>query len=307
MTAHIKKTKLAFSLIELSVVILIIGILILGVTKGSRLITESKIKSAQSLTNNSPVASIKGLSIWLETTLDKSFESDQAVDTDLSADGTIAAWNDINPQTTSPKSATQTGLATTRPRYIENGINGLPSLNFNGTATNQIIAPFDFITLPTTDSLGINNSDYELFIVYQSELGAGASVQFLLSDPSSTTFEIHINGAGAGSASKGLRFISNSVIANGEFVNMNGLSPHIASARVQAGSAIARIDGVDGVDITALAISNLATTTLRVGLRGNGTLPFYGTIGEIIIYDRALKISERTIIEEYLKAKWGVN
>ena len=35
----------AFSLIELSIVILIIGILIAGVTQGSRLVREAKIKN----------------------------------------------------------------------------------------------------------------------------------------------------------------------------------------------------------------------------------------------------------------------
>ena len=51
----IKKLKLGFSLIELSVVILIIGILVLGVTQGSRILTEVKLKSAIALTTSSPV------------------------------------------------------------------------------------------------------------------------------------------------------------------------------------------------------------------------------------------------------------
>ncbi len=49
----IKNEKLAFSLIELSIVVLLIGILIAGVTQGSRLIRQSKIKTAQNLTKNS--------------------------------------------------------------------------------------------------------------------------------------------------------------------------------------------------------------------------------------------------------------
>ena len=66
------KKLLAFSLIELSIVVLIIGILIAGVTQGSRLIRQSKIKTAQNQTTNSPVNSITGLNLWLETTLDDS-------------------------------------------------------------------------------------------------------------------------------------------------------------------------------------------------------------------------------------------
>jgi prepilin-type N-terminal cleavage/methylation domain-containing protein len=54
----------AFSLIELSVVILIIGILVAGVTQSSRLIAQFRLKTAQNLTINSPVSSIKNLSTW---------------------------------------------------------------------------------------------------------------------------------------------------------------------------------------------------------------------------------------------------
>jgi prepilin-type N-terminal cleavage/methylation domain-containing protein len=56
--------KKAFSLIELSIVVLIIGILVAGITQSSRLVSMMKIQSARSLTINSPVASIKGLTIW---------------------------------------------------------------------------------------------------------------------------------------------------------------------------------------------------------------------------------------------------
>jgi len=44
-----------FSLIELSIVILIIGILVSGVTQSSRLIRQIRIQSARNLTVNSPI------------------------------------------------------------------------------------------------------------------------------------------------------------------------------------------------------------------------------------------------------------
>lgn len=45
------KNKKAFSLIELSIVILIIGIIVAGVTQGLRLINAFRLSSAKSLTN----------------------------------------------------------------------------------------------------------------------------------------------------------------------------------------------------------------------------------------------------------------
>ena len=65
-----KKSSSAFSLIELSIVILIIGIIIAGITQGSRLVTKMRVASARALTQSSPVTSIKGLMMWLETTMD---------------------------------------------------------------------------------------------------------------------------------------------------------------------------------------------------------------------------------------------
>ncbi|MFM7620236.1 MAG: prepilin-type N-terminal cleavage/methylation domain-containing protein [Alphaproteobacteria bacterium] len=69
---RIKNFK-AFSLIELSIVILIIGILVAGVTQSSRLIRQMALSSARALTQSSPVPSIAGLVSWYEPTSEKSF------------------------------------------------------------------------------------------------------------------------------------------------------------------------------------------------------------------------------------------
>jgi len=62
-----KYSNKAFSLIELSIVILIIGILVAGVTSSSRLVKRMKIITAQNLTTSSPISSIKDLIFWYET------------------------------------------------------------------------------------------------------------------------------------------------------------------------------------------------------------------------------------------------
>jgi len=49
------KIKTAFSLIELSIVILIIGILVAGVTQSSRLVRAIKLQTARSITNSSSI------------------------------------------------------------------------------------------------------------------------------------------------------------------------------------------------------------------------------------------------------------
>lgn len=114
----------AFSLIELSVVILIIGVLIAGVTQSSRLILQFKLQSARNLTNSSPVASIKGVLLWLETTDTASIE-----DAETENNSPVSLWKDLNPQSSFKNNATSSGED---PIYIAECINGLPCLRFGG-------------------------------------------------------------------------------------------------------------------------------------------------------------------------------
>jgi len=69
-----EKNLKAFSLIELSIVILIIGILVAGVTQSSRLISQMRLTSLRNITRSSVVPTIQNLTLWLETTMLESFE-----------------------------------------------------------------------------------------------------------------------------------------------------------------------------------------------------------------------------------------
>jgi prepilin-type N-terminal cleavage/methylation domain-containing protein len=64
----------AFTLIELSAVIAIIGILIAGVMTAPSLVKKSKIAAAQSLTKASPIAGITDNALWLESSAESSFK-----------------------------------------------------------------------------------------------------------------------------------------------------------------------------------------------------------------------------------------
>ncbi len=135
------KTKLGFSLIELSIVILIVGILVIGITKGSRIITAAKLTSAQSLTKSSPVASTEGLIFWLETSRDLSLENNSS-SFGVSDGDTIKNWHNINPQSNDSIVFSQASQAN-QPAYIKSGINGLPSLVFDGTTSSRHLAISD--------------------------------------------------------------------------------------------------------------------------------------------------------------------
>ena len=142
---HISK---AFSLVELSIVILIIGVLTAAVGQGIELLQDSRIKAAQVITKGSRVASVKGLLFWYETSLDESFQENE------NEDGVnITQWNDINPQSVSKLNAYAgqktdttkvtyninsgaTSSNTSGPTYIYNGINNIPTLRFANSGTS---------------------------------------------------------------------------------------------------------------------------------------------------------------------------
>lgn len=125
--------KKAFSPIELSIVILIIGILIAGVTQSSRLIRAAKLQTARTFTKSSPVSSVPDLVAWWETTLEESFggvEPEEAPDGGASG---VATWHDINPRS-SVKNNAVSPSSDNNPGYTSqlNTINGLPTLKFDG-------------------------------------------------------------------------------------------------------------------------------------------------------------------------------
>jgi len=154
-------SKKAFSLIELSIVLVIIGLLVAGITQSSRLVQKFRIRTAQTLTQSSPVNGIRNLVAWYETTSQASFDSsiDNAV--------AVSNWYDISPSV-DKSNATQI-TAANRPVYTENDINSLPTLKFTRSLSQSLNLPDG--TVP------YNNSPYTIFIVAKaSPICKGASV-----------------------------------------------------------------------------------------------------------------------------------
>jgi prepilin-type N-terminal cleavage/methylation domain-containing protein len=174
--------KKAFSLIELSIVIVIVGIIIAGVTQSSKLLNKAALISAQTLTKSSPVAGIENLVLWLEPTLNESFGSNSLPD-DSSA---VASWHDINPQTSFKNNAQQT-VSDNKPLFIDNCINSLPCIRFDGVQD----ATGDMLISDADIGSAIGNT---FFIVLQ-KIGTYASDEFIFGNTLGY-FGIAIDGGG---------------------------------------------------------------------------------------------------------------
>lgn len=298
----------AFSLIEVSIVVLIIGILIAGITQSSRLLAQAKVNTAKSLTQSSPIPSISGLSFWIEASLDESFTASQTDD-----GSTLTKWNDNNPQVSTKSHLEGTGI------YRSNGINGIPAVEFNGTAHY-----FDTSNFPN-----ISTGRSTVFAVVKTAETPAAGT--ILSKPSADVTD-PINIQLSASATKWQfcdgREATATACALESTTTFNANQAYIISSVYVFDSAASEDSTTTGFHFFKNGVldGNIATTS--VANSGTGVIPsaaadgklaigasgitttagfFKGTIGEIAIYDRALKQEERQAVEEYLSKKWGIN
>ena len=126
MTTHRKLS--AFTLIELSAVIVIIGILIAGVMTATGLVKKSKIAAAQNLTKASPIPGITDNALWLESSAESSFK-----DTETSTGDAVTTWYDQK-SAVNKSSVVAVG---TGPTY-SNTINYIHAVKFSGSTANYL-------------------------------------------------------------------------------------------------------------------------------------------------------------------------
>lgn len=315
------QNKKAFSLIELSIVLLIIGIIIAGVTQSSRLVRQFKLSTARSQTQSSAAASVNGMILWLESTSTASF-----LEAEADNETAVSAWYDINPTGSVKYNATQSS-ANLKPYYYSNCINGLPCLRFNdsvGTMPNTTYTDWlDFASLPP-----LINTDYTVFVVEQRRT---TTANYFIAGSVSATAEGRLTLGYSGDqlirfdqgAATSTNYYTAAVDAYSipqpvlhVFINgygYNGTDNGYYSGEksyFRNGSATANVSGTGLTAVGTPTDTNLTTswTSLQIAKATIATTTSYyaGDIGEIIIFNRALKAEERVAIEDYLLKKWGI-
>ncbi len=290
-----KNIKRAFSLIELSVVILIIGILVAGVTQSSRLIRQFRISAAQSITKSSPVSSIKNLSFWLETTLVESFDEAEVED-----NFPITNWKDISPTSTNKVSALAHATdAAQRPTYIADCFKSLPCLNFDGNdflnLTKSLVYG-DFTLFVVVDIGTEGETGYVLHTIYTNLTNEGR-IYLLLTGNTSLQFSFRYVGSSA----------NNTALVN---IPANSIVPYIFEAyendvRVSFSLNGAEV-GSNTANVSPSGVRNTQGFTIGAfgGAGGSPSNFFSGRVAEIIFFDRSLKSEEKNEIRDYLNKKW---
>ena len=281
----------AFSLIELSIVILVIGVLIAGVSQGGKMITKFKITTAASLTNSSPAHSIKNLVAWYETTSEKSFIATESDDGQ-----SVSTWYDINTQQLKKRNATSSG--TSKPTYKISGDTGLPMLYFDGSN--------DYFNLPNS-TLPSRNSSFTTFVVDIRQAKSGFVTLYSSGKWNSTQINLlRYNNQTLynflGMTGNINSVVSPSINSWGKSINMATYNNDITNRRVELyRSGLGLRWGEANFTL------NMGTTFNYIGKAYWAPVEAYkGYIGELIIFDRYLKTEERESVKAYLSQKWGI-
>ena len=313
-----KKTKIpkrAFSLLELSVVILVIGILITGVMKGGSLVSASRLNAARSLTARAPVGEINGLTAWYETTSLQSFGTRKAgvsgtpptaatiLVAQLTDRNRVEIWRDIGPKcinnysianttTSTPTQATDyintcnalsQAILVNRPYYSLSGINNLPSVSFEGGQSLLLDAFKDGDIASSTK-----------FVVFSVDAKPTSGTNFILdNNPTSTQQRIALSS-------------TNISVNNGTDTSIassyNVKNTYILAVISAGGTSYYKINN-NSLSTSINPGSNTATGFTVGGITNNF---FRGKISEIIVFNRMLQQSEITEIFNYLGKKYKV-
>jgi type II secretory pathway pseudopilin PulG len=290
---YIKKiNKKAFSIIEISVVLLIVSVMVAGIATGRSMITKSRLTNAKSLTQKSIVNEMgDDLIAWFETSLESSFiPSESKTDNSL-----ITVWKDSN-KSAITKNDAKIGVS---PTLVQNVFyNSIPGVRFTGTQYLNF------------DGKKFAKNSYTVFVVEQRRSGKNENY--------------FIAGATNGvNQNLVLGYRNNSKVLQAHWGNDFDVPTSLPNYSAQ--NLIPRIhtflfNNSIGKQYTLNgkynyadykqgdAIIKLAPLTsfnsARVGLY-NGVF-YEGDLAEIIMFKRSLKTEEVEAIESYLGSKYGI-
>ena len=280
--------KSGVTLLELSIVLIVISSLTVIVIGAGKLVELSRLVRARSLTSKSPIDTIAGLVFWVEPTLKISLTINEALEGE-----SVSVWNDLSP-TSSPIDLSQNS-AGLKPTFRKSAINKLPALEFDSNdyiesatyaihpsdKTYTIIAVWQPITASGSDSLIAGNGKKYIATSSSNNHGiishiSGSSVDELYP----TTYAV------------GTPYIS-TYVANDHITNsnlyVNGVSYNVLNATVDP------------------QMNSETSSTVSIGSNIGAISSANAYIAEVIIYDHAIKTLDRQIVEKYLSDKYDIN
>lgn len=300
-----KKTKKAFSLTEISIVITIIGIIIAGIIGSNFVIKKFSIdiaskrpKTAESVIITFTPQLKDNLILWLDAANENSFSQD-IIDQDQ-----IPYWKSVNFLDTTYK-ITQNNQ-TNMPTYHEYGINNLPAIYFDGN---------DFLLKNNLNSqLTKNKSEITIFTVLTLE-GSSAYIYDLYNPSTNILLSSQINNNYSSTSSNiklsygSTNDASNSSNHESLFDKDKFLKPQIITMIRRNDISQILVNNSNFGNNSSSNNSNLPNNVVAdfyLGSKNNSSLFFNGYIAELIIFNKGLSDDQITHINKYLSKKWQI-
>ena len=284
--------KKGFTLIELSVVIVIIGILVTGIMQGANMVQSSRLSSARAITAKSPIIEIEGLTAWYETSKISSLELGETID-----EREISTWFDGTPGSTIGllKENELTRTASTDIVYENIGINKIPSLHFSNAGNLTLANLYQGSSAQST-----------VFLVFRPLASPSSTEQILFDAHTSASDSSSIgikNNAICLNAASGSVCTATTTNAAAFSVNKD----YIVSAYFNNTASRAFVnDPTNKAGAADIAPGSNELVGLTIGTNKSGASAFIGLISEVIIYNRPLKLQERKDVMTYLSKKYKV-
>jgi len=303
--SNLKKSKIkkAFSMIEISIVILIIGLLIAGIAKATDMIADSKLKTARSVTKASPVNRLSNLVLWIETTMNESWKDQYRYD------GAQASRNifDVNPQIIPPESFAFTVPSGATITYKADAYNSLPSIKLSAEYSTSSARSSSRV-------FDIQASGFTIFAVVKPQKTAAQEIIRFEQATATDNNKINLKYTGG---------TTGSVFHKGTLIypsKTTGASPSDSEATVIASAVstipnqqievlTAQADGTKGVIFsngTATSLSTSVPFTPRSNIDGFFKIGADIEIFELIVVGERVNDSVRKNVEQYLFKKWGI-
>jgi hypothetical protein len=318
----LRKKNRAFSLIEISVVIVIVMIMIAGLIQASRVIGSMRITTARNVTQSSAMPWINYIVTWYDATASDAFKESETNDGNK-----ISLWNGAEIRYSDRINITQVEDSK-KPIFVANGMYGLPSIKFDGVD--------DYFESENLEQAILTYRSGTVFIVFEPKTTSTTSERSIFYQPSECGREFNV-GYGFGGQKGNFGLASSSKESCGSpNATSSGLDYVVTNEKIVASIVIYQAPMTKG-DISNIKIyrNGYLETTYKVNEGYNSTLIessnkyadgssriyvgaiktndtanpssfFEGLLGEMIVFNRSLNNEDRKEIEKYLGKKWGI-
>jgi|GEM_PF-4306931 len=230
-----------------------------------------------------------GMQLWLDASDDTTVFSDAGCSSIASANGSVSCWKDNSGHGNN-------AVAGNSPTFKTNIMNGLSGISFNGSTNYLSVANNSSIALTGDMTIfGVMNfTDYSGWQTFISKTNNNAPSSYDYYFNTSTGLPSFLRGNGSIASGVGGSVSPTAGVVNLVEVKSSGTNVyHYLNGNSNG-------NGIFSVTL------NDTSNNMLIGTRADGFTRMKGTMGEIILYNKSLSLTENDAINSYLGNKWGI-